>query len=113
MDIDPNSIEHLILEGAAEVAGMNLETGEMMYTFTPVLKEINPGLYDSLSDYIYGAILSVWTKGFVDLDAFDPDSLVKLTPKAFDIDAIKSELSDREQQVLKQLLIAFQENDQV
>lgn len=113
MDVNPNSIEHLILEGAVEVAGMNLETGEMMYTFTPDLKEINPGLYEQVSDYIYGAILSVWTKGFIDLDALDPDSMVSLTKKAFDQEAIKNELSDREKQVLEQLLVAFESFDDV
>lgn len=113
MDIDPNSIEHLILEGAVEVAGMNLETGEMMYTFTPELENINPELYGAVSDYIYGAILSVWTKGFIDMDALDPQAMVTLTPKAFDSDAIDRELGDREQQVLQQLMMAFKASEDV
>lgn len=113
MDIQPNSIESLILDGAVEVAGINLETGEMMYTFTPGLKDINPGLYEQVSDYIYGAILSVWTKGFIELDALDPNSMVSLTPKAFDKEAVENELGDREQQVLQQIIVAFQENEDV
>lgn len=113
MEIEPNSIEHLILEGAVEVAGINLENGEMLYTFTPELEKINPELYGAVSDYIYGAILSVWTKGFVEMDALDPNAMVSLTPKAFDQEAISSELGEREQQVLQQLLVAFESSEDV
>lgn len=113
MDVNPNSIEHLILEGAVEVAGIHLETGEMLYTFTPELEQINPTLYSAVSDYIYGSILSIWTKGFVDMDALDPSAMVKLTPKAFNQEAISNELGEREQQVLSQLLLAFQSIDDV
>lgn len=45
MDIIPNSIERLILDGSAEVAGIDLETGEILYGFTTKMQELDPELY--------------------------------------------------------------------
>lgn len=34
MEIKPGSVEQLILDGIVEVAGIDLETGEMLYSMT-------------------------------------------------------------------------------
>ena len=113
MDVSPNSIEHLILEGAAEVAGISLETGEMMYTFTPKLQDVNPHLYHEVSSYIYGAVMSIWEKGFLEIDIMSADPLVSPTEKAYDKTVINEQLSDREQNVLENILRVFHKDDTV
>jgi hypothetical protein len=41
-------IEHLILQNALDIAGIDEETGEMVYSITDKLKEVNPQLYGQL-----------------------------------------------------------------
>jgi hypothetical protein len=41
-------IEHLILQNALEISGIDKDTGEMLYSITDKLKEVNPKLYDQL-----------------------------------------------------------------
>ena len=43
-------INHLILQGALEMSGIDEETGEMLYSITEKLKEVNPIIYDQLVD---------------------------------------------------------------
>lgn len=106
MDISPNSIEYLILEGAAEIAGIDLETGEAMYTFTDKLEEINPRLFKEINNYVYGATMSLWTKGFLDINLHSEDPVVKLTEKALDPESRK-ELGQREQLALDNIIRLF------
>jgi hypothetical protein len=41
-------IEHLILQNALEISGIDKDTGEMLYSITDKLKDVNPKLYDQL-----------------------------------------------------------------
>jgi len=43
-----DKIEDLILSGALEVSGIDIDTGEMLYNFTDKLKDINPDLFKNL-----------------------------------------------------------------
>lgn len=38
-------LEHLILQGAVEISGIDKNTGEMIYSITDKLKEVNPEMY--------------------------------------------------------------------
>jgi hypothetical protein len=38
-------LEHLILQGAVEVSGIDKNTGEMIYSITNKLKEVSPEMY--------------------------------------------------------------------
>ena len=44
-------IANLILTGALEVAGMDIETGEPLYNFTSKLQDDNPDLHNEMSTY--------------------------------------------------------------
>ena len=41
-------VEHLILQNAVEIAGIDSNTGEMLYYITDKLKTVNPKLYRQL-----------------------------------------------------------------
>jgi hypothetical protein len=49
MDIRTEAmIEHLILQNALEISGIDNNTGEMLYSVTDKLKEVNPNLFAQL-----------------------------------------------------------------
>jgi hypothetical protein len=38
-------IEHLVLQNAIEFAGLDEETGDILYNITPKLKDVKPSMY--------------------------------------------------------------------
>lgn len=43
-------LEHLMLQGAVEFQGVDELTGEMIYSITDKMKEVNPKIYQELKD---------------------------------------------------------------
>jgi hypothetical protein len=41
-------LEHLVLQGALEISGFDLESGETLYTITDKLKSVSPDMYEDL-----------------------------------------------------------------
>jgi len=98
-----DKIEDLILSGALEVSGIDIDTGEMLYNFTDKLKDINPDLFKDMSDYISTETMALWAEGFLDIDVTETNPIVKLTPKAFD-DAEVDKLPKEKQYTLKEII---------
>lgn len=98
-----DKIEDLILSGALEVAGMDMDTGDMLYNFTDKLKEINPDLYEDMSNYISTETMALWVEGFLDINITEKNPIVRLTDKAFD-DSEVSKLSKEKQYTLKEII---------
>ena len=85
MTSDENEIiERLILEGAMEVAGVDAENGELLYSFTPKIQQVMPELYHDHMNSVNAEILSLWERGYVDIDFLAKDPVVTLGPKSFD-----------------------------
>jgi hypothetical protein len=53
-------IEHLLLQNALEISGIDEYTGEMLYSITDKLEKVNPKLYNQLKkqydDYMFELI---------------------------------------------------------
>lgn len=98
-----DKIEDLILSGALEVSGIDIDSGEMLYNFTDKLKDINPELFKDMSDYISTETMALWAEGFLDIDVTETNPMVKLTPKAFD-DAEVNKLPKEKQYTLKEII---------
>lgn len=98
-----DKIEDLILSGALEVSGIDIDSGEMLYNFTDRLKDINPDLFKDMSDYISTETMALWAEGFLDIDVTETNPMVKLTPKAFD-DAEVEKLPKEKQYTLKEII---------
>lgn len=98
-----DKIEELILSGALEVSGIDIDSGEMLYNFTDRLKDINPELFKDMSDYISTETMALWAEGFLDIDVTEINPMVKLTPKAFD-DAEVDKLPKEKQYTLKEII---------
>lgn len=97
------SIEDLILAGAVEVSGIDPETGEFLYNFTGKMKEVLPELYNMHINQVHDEIMYFWERGFVELDDMTAKNpRVRLTEKAFDVEAI-AELSKEKMMALYEI----------
>ena len=96
-------IEELILSGALEFSGVDIDSGEMLYNFTDKLKDVSPELFKDMSDYISTETMYLWSEGFLDIDVTEKNPMVRLTPKAFD-DSEINKLSKEKQYTLKEII---------
>lgn len=103
-------IDHLILEGGIEVAGVDPESGEILYAFTPKVKEIMPELYDDHLNFVNAELMALWEKGYVDIDLLMEDPIISLTKKSYDPKAIQS-LSKQEKWSLQELKRVINKNE--
>ena len=104
---DSEMINKLILDGGLEVAAMDNDTGEMLYSFTPKIKEIMPELYQEHMHNVNSEIMNLWEKGFINLDLFQKDPVITLTLKALNKDEVKS-LSKQERWSLFEIVRLLQ-----
>jgi hypothetical protein len=105
-DFSNEILEALILEGAAEVAGMDMDTGEMLYSFTSKLNEVSPEIYTHVTTIFYETVMSLWEKGFLDMDLTKKEPIVTLSDKAFDLDEVEK-LVDLERRTLDSVIDQF------
>lgn len=96
-------IESLILNGAIEVAAIDMASGEILYKFTPKLKEISPELYAAQQSMFRDELMSLWEEGFVDVDPTEENPKVTLTPKAFSAPDV-DDLDDQKKSTLKEII---------
>jgi hypothetical protein len=100
---EDDAIDQLILSGALEVAGIDIETGEPMYNFTDKLLEVSPELHNEVSTYFSRETMSLWSEGFLNMDVTEKNPMVTLTEKALD-DRELSKLSKENQVTLKEII---------
>jgi hypothetical protein len=103
MDKENKIFEELILSGALEVAGIDMETGEPLYNFTNKLKDVSPKLHDEYSLYFTRETMALWEHGFLDMDLTESNPTVRLTEKAFNSEEIAKMDKDR-QYTLKEII---------
>lgn len=89
-DREKEIIEHLVVSGALQMAGVDTETGEILYQFTDKLKEVMPELYDEHLNYVNSELMRLWEMGFVNMDLMSDNPIVTLAQKAFDEDQVKN-----------------------
>lgn len=94
--------DKLLLSGAIEVAGIDPDTGEMLYNFTNKLESISPLLYKEAQNMIISNVMMLWEKGFVDINLLSDNPMIKLTTKAFDENEI-AKLSSSDAFTLKEV----------
>jgi hypothetical protein len=83
-------IEELILQGAVEVSGLDMETGEPLYGFTEKLKDVSPELASGIEELFHMHVMALWELGFLDMNPTEANPLVRLTNFADDEAAIDS-----------------------
>jgi len=102
-----SNIDNLILAGALEPAGIDSETGEMLYNFTTKLKEINPVLHKEVNNMFNNHMMKLWELGMITMNLIDENPLVNLTEKAFDnflIESLDEDLGHTLKEIKRNLL---------
>ena len=89
MNNEDELIKNLILQGALEVAGLDSENGELLYTITPKMQETMPDMYEDHLTQVNKDILNLWEKGYLDINFLDNDPMVTISEKGLD----KNEIS--------------------
>lgn len=110
MSDDNEFIEKLILSGALEVAGIDMETGEPLYNFTEKLKDVSPDLHNEVSTYFSKETMALWQYGFISMDVTMPNPLIKLTPKAFQQEEV-DKLDKTNRYTLKEIIRIMMSED--
>jgi hypothetical protein len=100
---EDDAIEKLILAGALEVAGIDIDTGEPVYNFTEKLIDVNPKLHSEVSTYFSRETMALWQEGFLDMDITEKNPIVRLTQKALDEIEVAN-LNKDKQYTLKEII---------
>lgn len=79
-----DKIEQLILAGAVEVAGIDLDSGEFLYSFTEKIKEVDPEIARKSEEAFHSQVYLLWEMGFLNIDMTEDNPVVSLMPKALD-----------------------------
>lgn len=106
MSFENDMLEKLILDGSVEVAGIDIETGNFLYNFTKDLENTHPEMFKSIMESFYAGVMSLWEKGYVDIDMNDDDPLVTLTEKAENMDGTE-DLHPLELSILESIITEF------
>jgi hypothetical protein len=81
---DPDStITFLLNSQALEIVGINDETGQLLYEFTPLIREVMPELYENHCQYVYQRALELWEKGLVDIDFLADEPRVSINEAGY------------------------------
>jgi hypothetical protein len=100
---EDDAIEQLILSGALEVAGIDIDTGEAVYNFTEKLIQVSPELHTEVSTYFSNETMFLWQEGFLDMDITEKNPVVRLTQKALDEIEVAN-LNKDKQYTLKEII---------
>lgn len=96
------NIEDLILQGVLEPAGVDSNTGEILYNFTSKLKDFSPTLHREINNMFSSHIMTLWELKMVDMDITAENPNVKLTKNAFNPKLI-SKLNDDVAHTLREI----------
>jgi hypothetical protein len=99
---EPTDFDKLVLSGVVEPAALDPDTGEMLYTFSKDLENINPELHKLVLDNFISSAMKLWELGFINMDVTSKNPMVSLTSRAFDQKKI-DELDEDMQFSLKEI----------
>lgn len=95
-------VDELILNGGLEIAGLDENTGQFLYSFTPKIKELRPDLYDAHLNHVNSELMRLWEAGFLNIDLLEDEPIVTITDKALDKNAV-STLPEADQWAIEEI----------
>jgi hypothetical protein len=104
--MEDEMLEHLILQGYVEVAGIDPDTGDMLYSFTDLAKTQMPHLERQFEEEFHKNIMFFWEAGALDMNVYEENPKIRLNPLALS-DEFMSSLSTERKQALKIILDAL------
>lgn len=106
-----DKIEGMILNGSLEVSGIDMQSGDVLYQFTDQFKNKEPELHNEFSRYFHQQMMSLWQKGFIEMDVTEQNPIVVITEKALVLEDVK-DLDTDEQTSLTEVLKALGQDEQ-
>lgn len=103
MENENIKIEEMILNGLLEFAGVDVDSGEVLYKFTEEIKYQEPELFKDVNLYFTKEMMSLWENGFIEMDITEKNPMVRLTEKSYNNEEIKK-LSKENQFSLREVL---------
>lgn len=103
MEFSNEIIEAMILDGSAEVSGLNAETGEITYALTDKVVDAYPELFAEIKEYFYQGVLKLWEMGLIEIDFDKDEPLVVFDVEKF-TDEVVEALDSREKTVVQSLI---------
>lgn len=101
-------IEQLILHGALEPSGFDVENGEMLYSFTNKLETDFPEIHAGFMTFFSQDAMHLWEHGFIEMDVTEDNPIIKLTANAFDKLKV-SQLDESQRWTLKEIIRVISE----
>jgi len=99
---EQDAIDYLILNGGLEVVGLDSDSKEFLYAFTPKIKELMPELYEEHISDVNKNVLKLWEMGYLEIDFMQEDPVITMGAKAFDLKEV-SKLSKDDQWHLNEI----------
>jgi hypothetical protein len=81
---EQDSIDYLLLYGGLEVVGLDSDSGEFLYAFTPKIKDLMPELYEEHISDVNKNVLKLWEMGYLEIDFMQEDPVITVGAKALD-----------------------------
>jgi hypothetical protein len=81
---EQDSIDYLLLNGGLEVVGLDSDSGEFLYAFTPKIKDLMPELYEEHISDVNKNVLKLWEMGYLEIDFMQEDPVITVGAKALD-----------------------------
>jgi hypothetical protein len=104
--MEDEMLEKLILQGYVEPAGIDVVTGEMLYSFTAAAKKDMPNLERQFEEEFHRNIMFFWQKGYLDMNVFEENPVIRINPVALD-ESVVASLSAEHRQALKIIIDAL------
>lgn len=82
--------DELVLQGGLKFSGVDPITGQNLYIKTDKLKVLNPELDKEISNFFSETMMSLWQKGFIDMDVTEEEPMVSIAEKSFDAKQLES-----------------------
>lgn len=104
--MDDEMLENLILKGYVEPAGIDIKSGEVLYSFTDLAKKEMPGVQEQFEEEFHKNIMFFWEKGMLDMNVFEANPTIRLSPMAFDPE-VTAKLNTEQLQALNIIIEAL------
>ena len=104
--LEEEMLEKLILQGYVEAAGIDSNTGEMVYSFTDLAKTEMPDLEKQFEEEFHKNLMFFWQAGILDMNVYEENPIIRLNGTAITQDFLDS-LSFERKQALKTIMEAL------
>lgn len=99
-------VDKLILAGVVEVAGLDADSGDFVYSFTDRLGELAESIKDRMDEMFFEEVKTLWQMGFLNMDITSKNPTVTLAQRAMVEEEVQA-LEPRLKETLKYIMNAM------